>query len=65
MKLQLARNTSSNMSTLDQEIYKQELERSKLEEEKIKLDTQLMALSEQSGPLTMDSEVDGDCKGNG
>ena len=51
--------TSSNMSTLDQEIYKQELERNKLEEEKIKLDTQLMALSEQSGPLTMDSEVTG------
>ena len=46
-------------STLDQEIYKQELERSKLEEEKIKLDSQLMALNEQSGPLTMDSEVMG------
>lgn len=48
-----------NISTLDQEIYKQEFEKSKLEEKKTKLDEQLTALNEQSGPLTMDSEVDG------
>ena len=54
-------NASSDLiiSTLEQEIYKQELEKSKLEDEKTKLDSQLMALNEQSGPLTMDSEVDG------
>ncbi len=52
-----------NIATLDQEIYKQELEKSKLEDKKTKLDAQLMALNEQSGPLTMDSEVDGIVKG--
>lgn len=48
-----------NQSTLEQEIYKQEFEKSRLEEKKTKLDAQLTALNEQSGTLTMDSEVDG------
>lgn len=51
--------TGTSLATLDQEIYKQELERSKLEEAKIKLDEQLFALNEQSGSLTLDSEVAG------
>jgi HlyD family secretion protein len=54
-------NASSDIivSTLEQEIYKQELEKSKLEEKKTKLDSQLTALNEQRGSLTFDSEVDG------
>lgn len=42
-----------------QEIYKQELEKTKLEEEKKRLDSDLAALTKQSGPLTVDSETDG------
>ena len=54
-------NASADLisSALEQEIYKQELEKKKLEEEKKKLDSQLKTLNEQSGPLTIDSKVDG------
>lgn len=54
-------NASADLisSALEQEIYKQELEKRKLEEGKKKLDSQLKTLNEQSGPLTIDSKVDG------
>ncbi|MFJ8260041.1 efflux RND transporter periplasmic adaptor subunit [Peribacillus asahii] len=57
----LDRDASSDLiiSTLEQEIYKQELEKSKLEERKTRLDSQLTAMNELSGPLTIDAEVDG------
>lgn len=57
----LDRNASSDLiiSTLEQEIYKQELEKSKLEERQTRLDSQLTAMNELSGPLTIDAEVDG------
>ena len=65
MKILTGSNASTDLiiSTLEQEIYKQELEKSRIEEKKTKLDAQLTTLNEQSGPLTMDSEVDGIVKG--
>ena len=46
-------------STLEQEIYSQELEKSKLEKEKTKLASQLTEFNKQSGVLTFNSVVAG------
>lgn len=59
--LSIAENASSDMiiSTIEQEMYKQELEKSKLEEEVRKYDSQLNSINEQTSSAMMVSETDG------
>jgi HlyD family secretion protein len=59
--LSIDENASSDMiiSTIEQEMYKQELEKSKLEEEVRKYDSQLNSINEQTSSAMMVSETDG------
>ncbi|WP_338788231.1 efflux RND transporter periplasmic adaptor subunit [Metabacillus sp. FJAT-53654] len=61
LKIEVDKHASSEMiiSAIDQEIYKQELEKSKLEEEVYKYDSQLSTIDEQSGTAMIVSETDG------
>ncbi|MBO1511804.1 efflux RND transporter periplasmic adaptor subunit [Metabacillus bambusae] len=61
LKIEVDENASSEMivSAIEQEIYKQELEKSKLEEEVKKYDSQLNTIDEQSGTAMIVSESDG------
>jgi HlyD family secretion protein len=61
LKIEVGEHASTEMiiSAIDQEIYKQELEKSKLEEEVKKFDSQLSTIDEQSGTAMIVSETDG------
>ncbi|MGM0877117.1 MAG: efflux RND transporter periplasmic adaptor subunit [Bacillota bacterium] len=64
VSLNIDEQASSDMiiSTIEQEIYKQELEKSKLEEEVKKYDSQLSNINEQKDSAMMVSEIDGTVK---
>lgn len=59
--LSINEDTSSDViiGTIEQEIYKQELEKSRLEEKVKKYDSQLSSIDEQSSSVMMVSETDG------